>query len=66
MPVIKMEVSKLTKEQKQTLVKEFTESASRITGIKEEAFVVLIKENEFDNIGVGGKLMSDMNQDKNK
>lgn len=59
MPVITLEASKLTKEQKQLLAKEFTESASRITGIPPEAFYVFLKENELENIGVGGKLLSD-------
>ncbi|GLC80712.1 4-oxalocrotonate tautomerase DmpI [Lacrimispora brassicae] len=59
MPVITLEASKLTKEQKQLLTKEFTESASRITGIPPEAFYVFLKENELENIGVGGKLLSD-------
>jgi 4-oxalocrotonate tautomerase len=59
MPVITLEIAKLTKEQKQLLAIQFTETASRITGIAEEAFYVFIKENEFENIGVGGQLLSD-------
>lgn len=59
MPVITLEAAKLTKEQKQQLAKEFTESASRITGLPQEAFYVFLKENSLDNVGVGGKLLSD-------
>ncbi|WP_148929726.1 4-oxalocrotonate tautomerase DmpI [Paenibacillus methanolicus] len=59
MPVITLEGSKLTKEQKQLLAIEFTETASRVTGITKETFYVFIKENEFENIGVGGQLLSD-------
>lgn len=59
MPVITLEAAILTKEQKQQLVKEFTETAARITGLSEEAFYVFLKENPIDNIGVGGKLISD-------
>jgi len=58
-PVITLETAKLSKEQKSQLVKEFTESASKITGIPKQAFNVILKENELDNIGVGGKLLSD-------
>lgn len=58
MPVITLESASLTKDQKEKLVKEFTESASKVTKIPEEAFVVIIKENSADNIGVGGKLLS--------
>ena len=41
------------------LVSEFTESAARITGIPKEAFYVFLKENTTDNVGVGGKLLSE-------
>jgi len=59
MPVITFESAKLTKEQKQAVIKEFTESAARITNLPVEAFYVYIKENDFDNIGVGGTLLSE-------
>lgn len=60
MPVITMESSKLNKEQKEQLVKEFTEVASRITNIPPATFVIYLKENELENIGSGGKLLSNM------
>lgn len=59
MPVITFESAKLTKKQKQILVKEFTETASRVTGLPEAGFYVFLKENEVDNVGVGGTLLSD-------
>lgn len=59
MPVITFESSKLTKEQKQIIAKEFTETASEVTGISNDAFYVFIKENDSDNVGVGGVLLSD-------
>lgn len=59
MPVITFEAAKLTKEQKQIIVKEFTESASRVTGLPREGFYVFIKENSLENVGVGGQLLSD-------
>lgn len=59
MPVITLEAAKLNKEQKQELAKEFTASASRIMNMPEEAFYVFLKENELENVGVGGKLLSD-------
>ncbi len=59
MPVITLEGAKLSKEQKNQLVEEFTASAARIMNTPEEAFVVLLKENEKENIGVGGQLLSD-------
>lgn len=59
MPVITLEAAKLNKEQKQQLAKEFTESAARIMNMPEDAFYVFLKENSLDNVGVGGKLLSD-------
>lgn len=59
MPAITMEMTKLTKEQRAELVKDFTESAARVTGIPKDVFYVFIKENEADHVGVGGILLSE-------
>lgn len=59
MPIITVEGSQLNKEQKRELVKALTHSASSIMNIPEQAFVVLIKENAADNVGVGGTLLSE-------
>ncbi|MDT8715080.1 tautomerase family protein [Clostridium sp. 19966] len=59
MPVITLEAGKLNKDQKKKLVKEFTTLASNIMNVPEQAFIVLLKENEAENIGFGGKLISD-------
>jgi 4-oxalocrotonate tautomerase len=59
MPVITLEAGKLNKEQKSKLVKELTETTSKIMNVPEQAFIVLVKENEQDNIGVGGQLLSE-------
>ena len=59
MPVITLEAGKLNKEQKSQLVKEFTVTASKVMNVPEQAFIVLLKENEQDNIGVGGQLLSE-------
>jgi 4-oxalocrotonate tautomerase len=59
MPVITLEAGKLNKEQKGQLVKGFTATASKVMNVPEQAFIVLIKENEQDNVGVGGQLLSD-------
>jgi 4-oxalocrotonate tautomerase len=59
MPIITLEGSKLTKEQKAKLVKELVGKASEIMNIPEQAFVTIIKENDFDNIGTGTTLLSD-------
>lgn len=59
MPEIIFEGPKMEREKKAQLVREFTESASRITGIPQEAFIVLLKENDPENVGVGGQLLAD-------
>jgi 4-oxalocrotonate tautomerase len=62
MPVITLEAGKLSVDQKRELVKEFTGTASRLLKLPEQAFIVLLKENEGDNIGVGGELLSEKQQ----
>lgn len=59
MPVITLDGPKLSREQKSALVKEFTKAASRVTNIPEAAFVVILRETDPDNVGVGGQLLSD-------
>ncbi|GKS14532.1 hypothetical protein YDYSY3_55320 [Paenibacillus chitinolyticus] len=59
MPVITLEGAKLSKEQKGQLVKELTASAARIMNTPEQAFIVILKENEKDNVGLGGQLISE-------
>lgn len=59
MPAIIMELAPLEKDKKAQLVKEVTESTSRITGLPPESIFVFIKENNLENIGVGGTLLSD-------
>ena len=64
MPFIKLEAGKMDKEKKEKLISEFTRVASEILGIPEAAFVVLIKENEMDNWGTGGKVLSKVLQEE--
>ena len=60
MPTITVEGPKIADiEIKRTLVKEFTESAAKAYGLPAEIMVVLIKENPPDNVGVGGRLITD-------
>ena len=58
MPVISFDIVELEKEQKEILAKEFSESASRVTGLPVEMFYVLFNERKADNVGVGGVLLS--------
>ena len=58
MPVISFDIVELEKEQKEILAKEFSESASRVTGLSVEMIYVLFNERKADNVGVGGVLLS--------
>lgn len=60
MPSITMELVKMSKEKKAQLVKEVTEATARATGIAPQGIFVFIKENEPENVGVGGVLLPDM------
>lgn len=59
MPVITIEAGKLSKDQKRELVASLTKSASSIMNVPEQAYVVIVKENDADNIGSGGMLLSE-------
>lgn len=63
MPVITFEAATLNKDQKRELVKGFTEVASRVTGLPEAGFYVFLKENNLENVGVGGQLIADRNEE---
>lgn len=60
MPVITIDIGKMDKDKKARLVREMTATASAVTQIPEDKFIVLINEMERDNIGVGGKLLSEL------
>ena len=60
MPIVKVEAGKLNREQKKQLVDELTGSVSRILKTPEAFVNVVLKENDPDNIGVGGKLLSEL------
>ncbi|MFH1784004.1 MAG: 4-oxalocrotonate tautomerase DmpI [bacterium] len=61
MPTIILEGPALDKEKKKEVVKGFTEVAQKaMPYIPKEAFVVLLKENGAENVGVGGELLSEM------
>ena len=59
MPTIFFYGPKLEKEKKRDMIKSFTETASRLTGIDKSAFVVYLRELSPENVGVGGELLED-------
>lgn len=64
MPVVTFEAATLNKNQKRELVKGFTEVASKVTGLPEAGIYVFLKENNLDNVGVGGQILTDRNEEK--
>ena len=58
MPVITIEAGDMSKEQKRTLIEGFTKFASETLNIPTQAFTVILKQNDPDNIGSGGKMLS--------
>ena len=66
MPIIKLEAAKVTPEQKEKLIADLTRVASEGLGVPEEFFYVLIKENELENWGVGGKSLPKFMAERNK
>ncbi len=59
MPFIQFDGPELTKEKKAELVEKLTQASKEVLGIPEQAFQILIRENSMDNIGAGGKLLSE-------
>ena len=66
MPFINVEAAKVSKEQKEKLIADITRVASEDLGVPPEFFYVLIKENEIDNWGVGGKTLTKFLAERNK
>ncbi len=66
MPLISVEAVHPTQEQKEKLIAELTKKASEILGVDEKFFYVLVKENDLDNWGVGGKTLKQFMADNKK
>lgn len=60
MPVVTIDIPKLNKSQKENIVKSITEDISKISKLPPETIIVLIKEIDFEDIGVGGDLLCNL------
>ncbi|HBD94221.1 MAG: 4-oxalocrotonate tautomerase [Spirochaetes bacterium GWF1_31_7] len=60
MPNIIIEAAKLTKENKNELIRTLTKTASEITKIPQTSFTVLIKEFPIENWGIGGEPLEEV------
>ncbi len=59
MPTIFFYGPELEVEKRKELIKSFTESASKATGIDKTAFTIYLIPTSRDRIGVGGELLSE-------
>lgn len=60
MPFITIDGPKVNKETKEKLVKEMTETVSGVLHMPKEHISIIIRENATDNIGQGGKLLTEI------
>jgi len=60
MPTIFFYGPKLDKGKRKEVIKSFTDTASRVTGIGKSAFVVYLRESGPEDVGVDGKLLEDV------
>jgi len=60
MPTLFFYGPKLEKEKRKEMIRAFTETASRLTGIEKSAFVIYLRESTPEEVGVGGELLEDV------
>ena len=60
MPVLTFEGGNLPQQKKKELIERLTEAAAAVTGIPEDKFIVLLRELEDGNIGVGGQTLTEV------
>lgn len=63
MPYISIESGTLTAVQKKELIERLTATASEITNIPRQFFMVTIKELPDENFGIGGRSIGDIKRD---
>jgi len=59
MPVVTIDGGPLEVEKKRQLCCDITEALSNAYGLPKSAYVVLIRENTAENVGVAGELLCD-------
>ncbi len=59
MPIIRIDIAKIPREQKISLIEKLTAVSAEVTKIPAQAFTVLINELDEESIGVGGKTLAE-------
>lgn len=62
MPIINVQTTPLTKEQKSEMIRRMTQVTSEVTGASEEVHIVLIDELPYDAVGMGTKSVADLRE----
>lgn len=60
LPTIFFYGPELDREKKKEMISSFTQTASKLTGIAESAFVVYLRPSGPENVGVGGQLLEEL------
>jgi 4-oxalocrotonate tautomerase len=60
LPTIFFYGPELDKEKKKEMISSFTQTASKLTGIAESAFVVYLRPSGPESVGVGGELLEEL------
>ncbi|MCK9152463.1 4-oxalocrotonate tautomerase DmpI [Methanobacterium alcaliphilum] len=63
MPIIHIDSNELSRDQKRNLVESITKISSEIMGLPENTITIIIREVPLEDVGVGGKLLSDLHGD---
>ena len=62
MPVVTVDGGPLDVEKKRELCRDITDALAAAYGLPRDAYVVLIRENSLENVGVAGELVCDRQQ----
>jgi 4-oxalocrotonate tautomerase len=65
MPTIFFYGPKLDREKAKEIIKSFTDTASKVTGIQKSSFTVYLRETSHQEVGVGGELLEDVIKARN-
>lgn len=60
MAIITLDFAKISKDTKIRFAQEMTQKASEILHVQPNSITIVIKENDLDNISIGGNLLSDL------
>lgn len=64
MPIITVEYGKSDRATKAKLVEVLTQKTSEVLNIPENSITTMIKENDPDNVAIGGKLLSELRKEQ--